>query len=200
MLNYNKLALEAAKKSPCQKRKVGAVVVDINGLDHQEGYNYNPTGEACEIAPGITADEVVHAEVMAIQMAEKLGIKPSEIYVTHPPCSACEEAIKEAGITKVHLVEEFMKFDDGKLRYDLIPTSSTLALARVLSHGAKKYKPNNWRAGSIERYVAAAFRHFEAYRSGEFFDQDSGLPHLEHLLTNIAFLIELDDSRPKDST
>jgi len=189
--DFNQMAIDEAKRSPCQKRKVGAVVVSKTGLQYSTGHNYNPTGEACEVSPGITAKEVVHAEVSAIKKAD---FKCWAIYATHQPCAACRKAIEEAGIEKIYIADGFMKFDNNKLRYDLIPPSTTLALAKVLTHGAKKYKPNNWRKGSIERYVAATFRHFEAYRSGEIIDNDSGLPHLEHLLTNVAFLIELDKS------
>ncbi len=85
------------------------------------------------------------------------------------------------------------KYDDGKLRYSLIPTSATKALAEVLTFGADKYEPNSWKHvhNGEERYLDAAMRHLELYRSGEKLDQESGLPHLSHLLTNIAFLTEL---------
>ena len=35
-------------------------------------------------------------------------------------------------------------------------------------------------------------RHFEAYRSGEKNDPESGMPHLWHVACNIMFLIELE--------
>lgn len=93
--------------------------------------------------------------------------------------------------------EQHVKNDSGKLRYDLIPPSATLALAEILTHGAEKYSANNWRnVEDLDRYVAALMRHLEAYRSGEKLDQDSGKPHLWHVMTNVAFLIELD----QDST
>ncbi|RLC84436.1 MAG: hypothetical protein DRI37_09100 [Chloroflexi bacterium] len=86
------------------------------------------------------------------------------------------------------------KDDDGKLRYSLIPTSTTKALAEVLTFGANKYEPGGWRhvPNGKERYLDAAIRHLEAYRSGELADSESTLPHLNHLLCNIAFLIELE--------
>ena len=92
------------------------------------------------------------------------------------------------------LEQESEKYDDGKLRYSLIPTSTTKALAEVLTFGANKYQPNGWRliANAEERYLDAAMRHLEAYRSGEKLDSESGLSHLSHLLTNIAFLIHFE--------
>lgn len=83
-----------------------------------------------------------------------------------------------------------MKFDTGKLQYSLIPTSATKALAEVLTYGASKYAPNNWQLveHGEERYIDALFRHLEAFRSGEIHDQESGLHHLSHVLTNVVFL------------
>lgn len=87
---------------------------------------------------------------------------------------------------------DFLKFDEGKLRYNLIPPSSTKALAKVLTYGANKYSPNNWRkVDNIDRYIDALYRHLEAWRSGEECDPESGFTHLEHAITNVAFLIEL---------
>ena len=87
------------------------------------------------------------------------------------------------------------KFDEGKLRYSLIPPVATKALAGVLTFGAKKYAPNSWQhvPNGKERYLDAAIRHLELYRSGEKLDPESKLPHLDHLLTNIAFLIHFEE-------
>lgn len=82
-----------------------------------------------------------------------------------------------------------IKHDDGKLRYDLIPSEALEALAEVITYGANKYEDNGWQNVDKERYVAAFFRHFVAWRKGETLDQESGLPHLKHMLTNIAFIL-----------
>ena len=86
------------------------------------------------------------------------------------------------------------KDDDGKLQYSLIPPSTTLALAKVLTFGANKYEANSWKhvPNAKQRYLDAAMRHLESYRSGEILDKESDLSHLSHLLTNIAFLIDLE--------
>ena len=83
-----------------------------------------------------------------------------------------------------------MKFDTGKLQYHLIPPETLKALAEVLTFGAQKYAPNNWQLveNGETRYLDALMRHLEAYRSGELIDNDSGCPHLSHVLTNAAFL------------
>ncbi len=66
------------------------------------------------------------------------------------------------------------------------------AINAVLKYGAKKYKPNNWRnVDNIDRYWDALMRHCQAIELGEVNDPESGLPHTDHALCNIAFLIEL---------
>lgn len=191
---YEALALQEAMKSPCNKRKVGAVIVDAIGYIVSSGYNYNMVGGPCEDSNGKTLDSVIHAEVAAITNMKLLKAKkPLTIYVTHNPCVNCLAEIKRAGIENIVVVEQFMKFDTSKLRYDLIPTSTTKALAQVLTYGAKKYKPNNWQnVDDPDRYVAALYRHLEAWRDGEKVDKESGLHHLAHALTNVAFLLHLD--------
>jgi len=192
MIDYNRLAIDTAKLSPCAKRKVGAVAVGPDG--YVTSFNYNPNGDACELPDGTTASSTIHAEVAAIQEYElKFSDVPDKLYVTQPPCAKCTKYLQDKGVININVVEEFMKFDSAKLRYELIPPSTTFALARVLTYGARKYKPNNWKKGKAERYVGAAMRHLEAWRNGEKLDEESGLPHLEHLLTNVAFLVELDE-------
>jgi len=208
----HKKLIEIAAQSPAKKRKVGAAVVLVRtatsptGLINQsysivaDGWNYNLEGGPCEDENGNTHDNVQHAEVTALKEFESLKMdfqtEDNEeywLYVTHQPCDGCFAALKAVPKVKGYIVVgEFMKFDAGKLRYDLIPPSATEALATILTYGAKKYKPNNWRnVKDPDRYIAAAMRHFEAYRAGEMNDAESGQPHLAHAMTNLSFLLEL---------
>ena len=86
------------------------------------------------------------------------------------------------------------KHDQGKPRYDLIPVHAEAEFVDVLTFGATKYAPNQWRnvEGARERYTAAAMRHIAAYRMGETHDQESGKHHLAHAMCCMAFIIELD--------
>ena len=62
-------------------------------------------------------------------------------------------------------------------------------LAEVLTFGARKYKPNNWRnCNDTGRYLAAAIRHGRAILENESTDSESGLKHKAHLATNLMFL------------
>lgn len=189
--NLVKQCITEAALSKALKRKVGALIVH-KGKVIGKGHNYALDGGPCEDEKGKTRDEVVHAEVAAIQDAKKnkKSLKGCDLYVTHEPCSGCEATIEAEQLANVYVVGNFLKFDTGKLRYDLIPVEATKALAEVLTYGAKKYKPGNWKhCEDTERYIAALMRHLEAHRSGELYDEESGMLHMSHVLTNAAFMM-----------
>lgn len=83
------------------------------------------------------------------------------------------------------------KFDNDKLRYDLLDPFFEDAVVKVLTHGAKKYADNNWKNVEpfTDRYYAALRRHLALWRGGEVLDKDSGLPHLAHIACNVYFLM-----------
>lgn len=83
------------------------------------------------------------------------------------------------------------KHDQGKPRWDLLPTQPLGAIAQVLTFGAEKYDAHDWRAGfDYSRLIGAAYRHLSAYNDGEDTDPESGLSHLAHLGCCVLFLLE----------
>jgi len=97
-------------------------------------------------------------------------------------------------LPKDYVFGEGIKYDDDKLRYDLLPFEAIDEVVKVLNYGAKKYAPNSWQKldDGIERYTAALLRHISAWRQGEANDKESGLPHLSHILCNAMFLVYLE--------
>lgn len=91
--------------------------------------------------------------------------------------------------------DQTVKADGGKERLTLVPRQIIHAIARVRMYGTEKYgSPDNWKRVEKERYRDAAFRHFMAYLDDpQGVDEESGLPHLWHLATNVAFLCEMED-------
>ena len=86
------------------------------------------------------------------------------------------------------------KFDEEKLRYDLIPPHALEMLAGVYTHGAHKYGDVNYLRGmNYRRILAALMRHIEAYRAGESTDPDSGLPHMAHAAWQCMTLMVYED-------
>lgn len=98
-----------------------------------------------------------------------------------------------------------LRFNDGKTRLDLVPQSAIDGLGKVLTKGAAKYAPRNWEKGMKWSNVSSSLkRHLAAYERGEDYDPETGLLHMEHVLTNAAFLVEYyrtypqGDDRPHD--
>lgn len=96
-----------------------------------------------------------------------------------------------------------VKYDTGKLRFDLIPPKVIQELAEVYTMGAAKYEPRNWEKGiEYSRIYAAVQRHLNQYWAGQNLDEESGLPHLAHAMWGMAALLEFErthtemDDRP----
>lgn len=96
-------------------------------------------------------------------------------------------------------MKEGLKLDQEKVRLDLLPFVGVLAVGEVLTYGAKKYAPNNWRKVDDwrARYFAAALRHLVAYGRGEKVDPESGLPHLAHAACSLLFMLEMEQAEVK---
>lgn len=89
------------------------------------------------------------------------------------------------------MTEQGRKYDSGKLRYDLVPVMALEEVTRVITLGAEKYDPENWKnvPEGRRRYTAAAFRHIEAWRKGETTDE-IGTHHIANAISNLMFILE----------
>lgn len=90
-----------------------------------------------------------------------------------------------------------MKFDAGKLRVGLLFQGLAVELeevAAVLTYGGQKYEAHSWQTvpDGRERYFDAAGRHLLRLSAGEQFDEESGLRHIAHLITDYLFIAYLD--------
>ena len=86
------------------------------------------------------------------------------------------------------------KFDGGKLQYGLLPPLALKATVEILTFGAEKYEPDNWKhvPDSKRRYFDAMQRHLWAWKEGEQNDPESGKNHLAHAMCCLMFLYEHD--------
>jgi len=210
MKKFEQIAYDEANQSSCIERQVGAVLV--HNRSEQvigQGHNYSVTCACNQLIHNnaICAKDVIHAEVAclkdATQFSNCLVGDIFTMYVTQPPCNECMAAIRDIELQydyriDIHVCEQFLKFDDDKIRFELLPPEWEDALARVLTYGAKKYKPDNWRKGEIKRYKGAVMRHWNLYRQGEDIDSETGMPHLWHMFTNVGFLITLEKEKNED--
>lgn len=99
-----------------------------------------------------------------------------------------------------------LKYDEGKIRYDLIPPYPLHELAKLYTFGAKKYSPRNWEKGlAWSRCFSALMRHAWAFWSGETYDKETGQHHLVHAAFCCFSLVQFDltrkefDDRPKNN-
>ena len=101
------LAVQAATRSTCPRKSVGAVVVRDKAL-LATGYNGSIRGLAhCTEAGCLMENDhcvrTVHAEANAILQAARHGVSidGADIYVTASPCWDCFKLIANAGIARV---------------------------------------------------------------------------------------------------
>jgi hypothetical protein len=91
-----------------------------------------------------------------------------------------------------------MKGDGGKRNWGLVYWPTLDSLVDVLTFGAKKYTPNNWKTVSRERYESAVMRHWSAYMQGEKADPETGLSHIGHIICSLMFLMWFDNKEIED--
>lgn len=101
------LAVQAATRSTCPRKAVGAVIVRDRAV-LATGYNGSIRGlphcteVGCLMVNGHCV-RTVHAEANAILQAAKHGVRleGAEIYVTASPCWDCFKLVANAGINRV---------------------------------------------------------------------------------------------------
>ena len=82
------------------------------------------------------------------------------------------------------------KADKGKIRPTLVPPEVIWAIAVIREYGNQKYgDPENWKDVEVERYFDSFIRHVLLFWKDPYgYDEESGFPHLWHILCNGAFL------------
>lgn len=115
---FMNLAIQAATRSTCPRKAVGAVIVRDRAV-LATGYNGSIRGLAHCTEAGCMMENnhcvrTVHAEANAILQAAKHGVRleGAEIYVTASPCWDCFKLIANAGVGRV-LFGEFYR--DGRI-------------------------------------------------------------------------------------
>jgi len=118
---FMNLALQAATRSTCPRKHVGAVIVRDKSI-LSTGYNGSIRGAPhCDEAGCLMENghcvRTVHAEANAIVQAARNGVRleSAEIYVTASPCFNCFKLIVNAGIRTVYFGEFYR--DERVLRF-----------------------------------------------------------------------------------
>ena len=116
-------------------------------------------------------------------------------------CESCAHYIEDCicGLyPKREELKEGVKYDQEKLRWDLLPMGPIREIIKVLMHGSAKYDDHNWQKVALgkqgdARYYNAAMRHLDDwYSCEEKLDPESGLNHLAHAVCCLLFLLWFD--------
>lgn len=109
------IASAVAGRADCDRRKVGAVVVN-NRRVRSTGYNGAPSGapgcatcprRRSTVAPGSSYDTgagtcvAVHAEANALLYADRADLIGATLYLTTDPCDGCMKLIRATGIIRI---------------------------------------------------------------------------------------------------
>jgi dCMP deaminase len=101
---FMKAATLASVRSPCDRLKVGCVIVKNNRLISM-GYNGFLAGtDHRSIVRWGHEQATIHAEINAITDAAKRGVSidDSVAYITHYPCINCFKALASSGVKKIY--------------------------------------------------------------------------------------------------
>ena len=91
-----------------------------------------------------------------------------------------------------------LRYNEGKVRAELLPSNALHRVAKVFTKGAEKYSPRNWESGmSWSTVLASLKRHLLDYEAGFDIDPDDGLPLIDKVATNALFLVEYSDTYPQ---
>lgn len=103
---FMRLALAAADRGTCPRRKVGALLTQSNRV-RATGYNGSPAGQPHCFDAGCLLNEegrckrTVHAEVNLLLDAMPHQLTGGIVWVTDQPCPDCAKALAGAPIQKV---------------------------------------------------------------------------------------------------
>lgn len=110
---FMKIALDVARRSTCDRAKVGCVLVREKHII-STGYNGSPAGlEHCDDVGHLMVEghcvRTVHAEVNAIVQAAVFGLatRDAMCYVTHFPCLNCTKTLINAHISRLVFSEAY---------------------------------------------------------------------------------------------
>lgn len=112
------IAKAVSARADCRRRKVGAVVVDVEKRIASTGYNgANPGGPSClagdcprafsTVVPGSSYDtgpgvcHAIHGEMNAILFADRERLRGATLYITDEPCHGCAKHIRSTPISRV---------------------------------------------------------------------------------------------------
>jgi len=93
------------------------------------------------------------------------------------------------------------KFSEGKTKWHLLPMSTVEKAVRAMMYGEKKYGRDDWKylKNWRDEFYSAAIRHLVEWKYfNKKIDEESKLETLAHALTNIIYLLYLDEENKNE--
>lgn len=109
--------------------------------------------------------------------------------VFNPKGSKCESIDLKLSITG--------KDDSLKPILSRVPPEIIRAISDIREYGCRKYNGDrNWKTVEPQRYWEAVLRHVvAAWDDYNAVDPESGLPHIDHIACNLAFIMALREQK-----
>lgn len=116
---FMNIAVIAATRATCDRRRVGCVIVDASNQVVTTGYNGSAPGAPhCDDAGHMMHDghcvRTIHAERNAVAQAARVGKSTldSTIFITCHPCPVCLTLLAAAGVMRVIYLEPYHEEED----------------------------------------------------------------------------------------
>ena len=106
---FKEIVQVTSKRSPCDRLKVGCLLVHKNRIISQ-GYNgFLPDCPHNSIIRDDHEQATIHAEQNAICDCAKRGVSTLDcvVYVTHYPCIICTRLLLASGISEIKYIEDY---------------------------------------------------------------------------------------------
>ena len=110
---FKEIVQVTSKRSPCERLKVGCLIVKDNRIISQ-GYNgFLPGCSHTSIVRDNHEQATIHAEQNAICDCAKRGVSCNDAtaYITHYPCLICTRLLIAAGIHEIKYIEDYHNDD-----------------------------------------------------------------------------------------
>jgi len=106
---FKEIVQVTSKRSPCDRLKVGCLIVKDNRIISQ-GYNgFLPGCPHTSIVRDNHDQATIHAEQNAICDCAKRGVSCNDAtaYITHYPCLICTRLLIAAGVREIKYIEDY---------------------------------------------------------------------------------------------
>jgi dCMP deaminase len=126
---FSKIVTVTSERSPCERLKVGCLLVKDNRIISQ-GYNgFLPGCPHTSIIRDKHEQATVHAEQNAIADCAKRGVSciNCTAYITHYPCIICARLLMASGITEIKYIQNY-KNDE---LVDVFATQLNMSISQI---------------------------------------------------------------------